>query len=48
MGDLIRNREDACAYCDFQEVCGPYEELRLTRKNENSQLVQLKTMRGLA
>jgi len=41
-------REDACDYCDFQEVCGPYEEIRLTRKKEISQLVQLKTMRELA
>jgi RecB family exonuclease len=41
-------REDACLYCDFQEVCGPYEELRFARKKENLQLVQLKTMRDLA
>lgn len=41
-------REDACVYCDFQEVCGPYEEIRLTRKKENAQLVQLRTMRNLA
>jgi ATP-dependent helicase/nuclease subunit B len=41
-------REDACAYCDFQEVCGPYEEIRFARKKEIPQLVQLKAMRGLA
>lgn len=41
-------REDACAYCDFQEVCGPYEEIRVTKKEENVTLVQLKAMRDLA
>jgi ATP-dependent helicase/nuclease subunit B len=41
-------REDACVYCDFQEVCGPYEEIRFARKQEIPQLVQLKAMRGLA
>jgi CRISPR/Cas system-associated exonuclease Cas4 (RecB family) len=25
-------REGACAYCDYRPVCGPYEELRATRK----------------
>jgi hypothetical protein len=41
-------RKEACGYCDFQEVCGPYEEIRLARKKETVQLVQLKTMRELA
>jgi hypothetical protein len=41
-------REDACAYCDFQEVCGPYEEIRAAKKKENLMLVQLKAMRDLA
>jgi ATP-dependent helicase/nuclease subunit B len=41
-------REDACVYCDFQEVCGPYEEIRFARKKEIPQLVQLKAMRDLA
>lgn len=41
-------RENACVYCDFQEVCGPYEEIRLAKKKENPSLVQLKTMRDLA
>jgi ATP-dependent helicase/nuclease subunit B len=41
-------REDACVYCDFQEVCGPYEEIRWAKKKENLPLVQLKTMRDLA
>jgi len=40
-------REDACVYCDFQDVCGPYEEIRFARKNAIPQLVQLKAMRGL-
>ncbi len=40
-------REDACVYCDFQEVCGPYEEIRFARKKEIPQLVPLKAMRGL-
>lgn len=25
-------REGACTYCDYRPVCGPYEELRVTRK----------------
>jgi ATP-dependent helicase/DNAse subunit B len=41
-------REDACIFCDFQEVCGPYEEIRLARKKENMPLVQLKAVRDLA
>jgi ATP-dependent helicase/nuclease subunit B len=40
-------REDACVYCDFQEVCGPYEEIRFSRKKEMPQLVQLKAIRDL-
>jgi ATP-dependent helicase/nuclease subunit B len=40
-------REDACVYCDFQEVCGPYEELRLQRKKESADLLMLKTIRDL-
>lgn len=41
-------REDACVYCDFQEVCGPYEEIRFARKKETAQLVQLSVMRNLS
>jgi RecB family exonuclease len=41
-------REDACVYCDFQDVCGPYEEIRFARKKDIPQLVHLKAMRGLA
>jgi hypothetical protein len=40
-------REEACAYCDFLEVCGPYEEIRLSKKKEIPQLVQLNAMRDL-
>jgi CRISPR/Cas system-associated exonuclease Cas4 (RecB family) len=25
-------RQDACTYCDYRIVCGPYEEIRLQRK----------------
>jgi CRISPR/Cas system-associated exonuclease Cas4 (RecB family) len=25
-------RKDACQYCDYHIVCGPYEELRVRRK----------------
>jgi CRISPR/Cas system-associated exonuclease Cas4 (RecB family) len=41
-------RKDACIFCDYQEVCGPYEEIRLSRKKDNVPLVQLKAMRDLA
>jgi ATP-dependent helicase/nuclease subunit B len=40
-------REDACSWCDFQEVCGPYEELRIAQKDEHTQIVQLKAVRDL-
>jgi ATP-dependent helicase/nuclease subunit B len=41
-------REDACLYCDFHEICGPYEEIRVAKKRETLGLVQLKAMRDLA
>jgi ATP-dependent helicase/DNAse subunit B len=41
-------REGACLYCDYQEVCGPYEEIRIARKNAIPGLVQLKAVRELA
>jgi ATP-dependent helicase/nuclease subunit B len=25
-------KKDACKYCDYQRVCGPYEEVRVSRK----------------
>lgn len=39
-------REGACAWCNFQEVCGPYEELRSGKKDQ-SHLVGLTTLRGM-
>ena len=40
-------RKDACLFCDYLEVCGPYEEIRIARKNEIPGLVQLKAVRDL-
>jgi len=40
-------REDACEYCDFQEVCGPYEDVRVGRKQDKAQLIRLRDMREL-
>src|SRR5205085_7781976 len=31
-------REDACTYCDYRPVCGPYEEQRVKRKPKDSKL----------
>ncbi len=39
-------RKEACRYCDFQPVCGPYEEVRIRRKDER-QLVDLIEVRKL-
>jgi ATP-dependent helicase/nuclease subunit B len=41
-------RQHACPYCDFHEVCGPYEEIRVGKKEEAPGLVRLKAMRDLA
>jgi ATP-dependent helicase/nuclease subunit B len=41
-------REDACSWCDFQQVCGPYEDIRISQKNQHTQLVQLRAVRDLA
>jgi ATP-dependent helicase/nuclease subunit B len=41
-------RKEACSRCDFQEVCGPYEDIRIGQKDEHSQLVHLKAVRDLA
>ena len=27
-------KERACRWCDFRAVCGPYEEIRVTRKDQ--------------
>ncbi len=39
-------RSDACKFCDFQSVCGPYEETRIRRKEE-SRLADLNELRRL-
>ena len=39
-------RPDACKFCDFQSVCGPYEETRIRRKEE-SRLTDLNEVRRL-
>lgn len=41
-------RDEACAGCDFQEVCGPYEETRIQIKNGHPELVRLAALRKLA
>jgi len=39
-------REKACEWCDFQVVCGPYEEIRASRKDQKP-LADLARLRGL-
>ena len=39
-------RPDACKFCDFQPICGPYEETRIRRKEE-SRLADLNELRKL-
>jgi ATP-dependent helicase/nuclease subunit B len=36
--------KDACKYCDFRPVCGPYEEIR-TRRKDPRRLEPLKKLR---
>jgi CRISPR/Cas system-associated exonuclease Cas4 (RecB family) len=38
--------EGACRWCDYQSVCGPYEELRTSRK-PNARLAPLREIREL-
>ena len=38
-------RERACDWCDFRAVCGPYEELRVRRKDPGP-LASLRLLRG--
>jgi len=41
-------RKDACGWCDFRAVCGPYEESRwLLKREERQGMVDLKWLRGL-
>ena len=39
--------KDACRWCDFRSVCGPREEARVARKNQNelADLIALRSMR---
>ena len=37
---------DACVYCDYAAVCGPYEQRRTSRKNAQM-LEELTELRGL-
>lgn len=39
-------KEGACKWCDFTQVCGPYEELRVGRKDQKmlDQLVKIREM----
>jgi CRISPR/Cas system-associated exonuclease Cas4 (RecB family) len=39
-------KRGACNRCDFREVCGPYEELRIARKPQD-RLEQIQTLRNL-
>jgi hypothetical protein len=39
-------RADACAYCDYRPVCGPYEEWRVRRKGAN-RLAPLEALREM-
>jgi CRISPR/Cas system-associated exonuclease Cas4 (RecB family) len=39
-------RKDGCRWCDFLCVCGPYEELRASRKDQN-RLGSLKAVREM-
>jgi CRISPR/Cas system-associated exonuclease Cas4 (RecB family) len=36
--------KDACTYCDYRSVCGPYEETRLKKKHSND-IAQLRALR---
>lgn len=40
-------KEDGCRWCDFVQVCGPYEEVRVSRKDWKllEQLVNIREMR---
>jgi RecB family exonuclease len=41
--------KDACGHCDYRPVCGPYEELRMARKNRREERLEpLTDIRGMA
>ena len=39
-------RRDACSFCDYRSVCGPYEELRMERKDPQA-LAALQAIREM-
>jgi CRISPR/Cas system-associated exonuclease Cas4 (RecB family) len=42
-------QKDACGYCDYRPVCGPYEELRFGKKNRRDERLEpLTEIRGMA
>jgi RecB family exonuclease len=42
-------QKDACGYCDYRPACGPYEELRFSKKNrQDERLEPLVEIRGMA
>ena len=41
-------QKEACGYCDYRPVCGPYEELRFAKKNrQDERLEPLTEIRGM-
>jgi CRISPR/Cas system-associated exonuclease Cas4 (RecB family) len=40
-------REGACGWCDFKEVCGPWEETRASRKDQ-TKLADLLALRRMS
>jgi hypothetical protein len=38
--------EGACRFCDYADVCGPYEEIR-TRRKSQQELAPLLRLRGM-
>jgi ATP-dependent helicase/nuclease subunit B len=42
-------QKEACGYCDYRPVCGPYEELRSAKKNRRDERLEaLIEIRGMA
>jgi CRISPR/Cas system-associated exonuclease Cas4 (RecB family) len=40
--------KDACKYCDYRPVCGPWEEERISRKRDRAPLAALERLRKLS
>jgi ATP-dependent helicase/nuclease subunit B len=38
--------EGACTFCDYQRICGPYEETRVSKHKDPRRLVPLATLRA--